>query len=366
MIQFEGITRYKVQSNGVSEVHRQEKSSADTESLNALRRQPFSQRLLDNATIKIIESSKDELTFDLIGVDASIANALRRIMLAEVPTMAIEQVYIQMNSSIIHDEVLAHRLGLVPINAHPDKFKDFTGEANSDNTIVFDLDVTCRAPEGRDSSDDAQAPYTMAVHTSELKWMPQGDQSDRFPEGIRPVHEDILLAKMRPGQSIKLEAHCIKGDGKNHAKFSPVATASYRLLPRIKVKQSAEYDETVPNESAARISMFDDDDEKFIGKRRSAVEARPLPCSMVRDITRKPGWSKRVTLEREADHFMFKVEPVGMLSPTEIVKGALKKLKEKCVSFEEALDEVDGSAMDEDEESLSGDEDEDEDVEDML
>jgi DNA-directed RNA polymerase I and III subunit RPAC1 len=55
-------------------------------------------------------------------VDASLANALRRILIAEVPTMAIEQVYIQDNSSIIQDEVLAHRLGLIPIKADPRAF----------------------------------------------------------------------------------------------------------------------------------------------------------------------------------------------------------------------------------------------------
>ena len=74
--------------------------------------------------IKIISEADDELVFDVSGIDASVANALRRIMLSEVPTMAIEQVYIQMNSSIIHDEVLAHRLGLVPIKVDP---RAFTG-----------------------------------------------------------------------------------------------------------------------------------------------------------------------------------------------------------------------------------------------
>lgn len=49
----------------------------------------------------------------------------------------------------------------------------------------------------------------------------------------RPVHDDILLAKLRPGQSIALEAHCTKGMGKEHAKWSPVATAWYRLHPEV-------------------------------------------------------------------------------------------------------------------------------------
>ena len=63
-----------------------------------------------------------DLEFDLIGVDASIANAFRRILIAEIPTLAIETVYISNNTSVIQDEVLAHRLGLIPIKADPGKF----------------------------------------------------------------------------------------------------------------------------------------------------------------------------------------------------------------------------------------------------
>ena len=65
------------------------------------------------------------MVFDMIGIDASLANAFRRIMLSEVPTMAIELVYISNNTSIIQDEVLAHRLGLIPINADPRLFESF-------------------------------------------------------------------------------------------------------------------------------------------------------------------------------------------------------------------------------------------------
>ena len=85
------------------------------------------------------------MEFDMIGIDSSIANAYRRILLAEVkkhlrkiyfdkifpnlnyfkkiPTMAIEKVYIANNTSVIQDEVLAHRLGLIPLKANPNLFK---------------------------------------------------------------------------------------------------------------------------------------------------------------------------------------------------------------------------------------------------
>lgn len=64
-----------------------------------------------------------EMEFDMIGVRPAIANAFRRLMLSEVPTMAIEKVYIYNNTSIIQDEVLAHRLGLIPLRADPRLFE---------------------------------------------------------------------------------------------------------------------------------------------------------------------------------------------------------------------------------------------------
>ena len=71
-----------------------------------------------------VPSAHDEgtLIFDLVGLEAPLANALRRIMMAEVPTMAVERVEMINNTSVIPDEVLAHRLGMVPILADPRKF----------------------------------------------------------------------------------------------------------------------------------------------------------------------------------------------------------------------------------------------------
>lgn len=72
--------------------------------------------------MEIQESNSLEMGFDLVGVDTSIANAFRRILLSEVPTMAIETVFVFNNTSVIQDEVLSHRLGLIPIKADPGRF----------------------------------------------------------------------------------------------------------------------------------------------------------------------------------------------------------------------------------------------------
>lgn len=65
--------------------------------------------------IQIVKRDDLELEFDVIGITPALANAYRRLMLSEVPTMAIEKVYIYNNTSIIQDEILAHRLGLIPL-----------------------------------------------------------------------------------------------------------------------------------------------------------------------------------------------------------------------------------------------------------
>jgi DNA-directed RNA polymerase subunit D len=65
--------------------------------------------------IKLLTKEQDTIRFVLSDVSPAFANALRRIILAEVPVMAIEDVMILENSSVMYDEILAHRLGLIPI-----------------------------------------------------------------------------------------------------------------------------------------------------------------------------------------------------------------------------------------------------------
>jgi DNA-directed RNA polymerase I and III subunit RPAC1 len=104
--------------------------------------------------IKFHESSLYDSSFSVIGINAAIANAIRRILIAEVPTLAIENVYISNNTSVIQDEVLAQRLGLIPLKGHKDGLefmrwfqKPVDGQARSNstdyNTIVLRLDVDC-------------------------------------------------------------------------------------------------------------------------------------------------------------------------------------------------------------------------------
>jgi DNA-directed RNA polymerase I and III subunit RPAC1 len=181
-----------------------------------------------NTKLDITLLSNSEIEFDLVGVDPALANALRRITIAEVPTIAIETVYVWNNTSIVQDEVLAQRLGLIPLAIDPNfvEFKANAEEAPTDlNTIVFNLVAKCeRRKDVKKGETNPELIWTGSrVLSSQLAFDPKGSQLDLFKDGLpKPAINEILIAKMRGGQEVVAELHCNKGLGKEHAKWSPV------------------------------------------------------------------------------------------------------------------------------------------------
>jgi DNA-directed RNA polymerase I and III subunit RPAC1 len=96
---------------------------------------------IDALQINVISKTEEKIVFDISGIEPPLANALRRIMIEEIPTMAIDKVDMWQNTSIIPDENLAHRMGLIPIKADPRLFNDMSGERNEANCIKFVLKV---------------------------------------------------------------------------------------------------------------------------------------------------------------------------------------------------------------------------------
>lgn len=318
--------------------------------------------------LNILQQSQDELVFELIGCDTSFANALRRILLAEVPTVALEHVYMWNNTSLIHDEVLAHRLGLVPLNIDARLFDmlEEDDDATDRNTVVFQMRVSCgRAPaknrNGKSDEDinetefgvldnpnlDRAAiaaarkeaietpgrPYTKHVYSKDLIWMPQGDQEQWFPDGIKPVHDDILLAKLRPGQEIELEAHSRVGIGRDHAKFSPVATACYRLATEVTLLEPVFDEDAEELVHVYEPGVFELVPSSIPGKRVEAKVCNTYACTNSRNFMRNPTLAKAVKMTRIPNHFIFSVESVGMQTPAVLVAEALRVLQGKCAAL---------------------------------
>jgi DNA-directed RNA polymerases I and III subunit RPAC1 len=149
--------------------------------------------------------------------------------------IAIENVYVWDNTSVVVDEVLAHRIGLVPLNVNPAFMLSKSGPEDPPtdrNTLVFRIDITCQrnpnAPKGSTNPDELYIDHELL--SKHLTWVPAGEQETIFAGSPpAPTNPDIVLTKLRPGQGVNMELHAVKGVGKDHAKFSPVGEC-FRLL----------------------------------------------------------------------------------------------------------------------------------------
>lgn len=314
--------------------------------------------------MKFYKNERYDSSFSLIGIDASIANAFRRILLAEIPTLAAEHVFVHNNTSIVQDEVLSHRLGLVPFTGSAKGlkwlryYKIIKDMPSTDwNTVTMTLKIECtKNLNAKPGEEDPLKLYHNAhVYAHHLQWVPVGRQRDMFPEPdgiIRPTNPDILLAKMRPGQAIDLEMHCIMGLGADHAKFSPVATASYRLLPTIDIVKpilgtdAKKFARCFPKGVIA-VKEVTEEEAKVEGSgydgqagEKKAVVMNAFKDTVSRECLRHDEFVGKVKLGRVRDHFIFSVESTGQYDSDALFLESVQTLKAKCTDLKRDLSNI--------------------------
>lgn len=281
-------------------------------------------------------------------------------MLAEVPTLCIENVFISNNTSILHDEILSHRLGLIPLTGSrdylrwlkpmPKKPEGHAGQGPTydENTVLLHLQVECEWQAGgwdlalKGETDPKKLYHNSSVYAKQIVYEAQGRQEEMFPGGIQVVNPDILLAKMRPGQVINLEMHAHKGMGADHAKFSPVATASYRLMPRIDIvrpiigQDAKKFARCFPKGvielqtiTAREARKSGSGLEGHEGEVKAVVKDA-FKDTMSRECLRHEEFKDKVKLGRVQDHFIFRTESTGQFESDEIFLESVRILKAKC------------------------------------
>jgi DNA-directed RNA polymerase II subunit RPB3 len=150
-------------------------------------------------------------------------------MLAEIPTIAIDLVQIEENSSVLADEFIAHRLGLIPLNAEGVDALNYSRDCDCDEhcercSVRLSLHAKC-------TSDDI-----MEVSARDL--LPVGDRINQVlgtPVISDPDGMGSLLMKLRKGQEIKLTCIAKKGIAKEHAKWAPSAAIGFEYDPHNKL-----------------------------------------------------------------------------------------------------------------------------------
>ena len=284
--------------------------------------------------IYIKSKTKEELVFDITGVDPTIVNTLRRIMIAEVPTMAIETVIINQNTSVIPDEVLAHRLGLIPILADANDFeeKKENEDFNGKNCLKFTLKVKCEKNKNNKIINEQ-------IFTRDLIFEPLDDQKERFYDSKKDkykvglVHDDIYLNKLSPGMEIDLVCYCVKGIGRTHAKWSPVCTAYYKLINKIEIVKE------INGKDAEELKQLCPKGVFFVNKKGDAEVGNTRECTSCRECIRQEKFKDSIELGKIADHYEFHIESVGMYSPESIFFRAIDVLKNKIKMWHDSLKE---------------------------
>jgi DNA-directed RNA polymerase subunit D len=125
--------------------------------------------------------------------DYTTVNKFRQILSTEVPTVAIDTVEVFTNTSDMYEEVIAHRLALIPLKS----------ETYSAPTHL-DLEI---------EAEDARPVLSRDLIGT-----------------TRPVYDDMIICKLRKGQALKLRAHLKIGTGEEQAKWSPVSNFTFRKL----------------------------------------------------------------------------------------------------------------------------------------
>jgi DNA-directed RNA polymerase subunit D len=157
----------------------------------------------------VLERTNERVVIKFNDISRQYINAIRRIAISEVPTLAIDDVVILENSSVMHDEAVAHRLGLIPLRTALDRF-------------VMPQDCDCKSTLGCSKCrvllvlDSEAMEKTKIVTSGELL---------SEDELVKPVSKDIPIVVLAPGQKLKFEAYARLGIGKDHAKWQPTSAA---------------------------------------------------------------------------------------------------------------------------------------------
>lgn len=272
----------------------------------------------ERLTVEVKVVDKNELSARLIveGVDAALMNALRRAMVAEVPSMAIDEVVVIENSSMLHDEILAHRLGLIPLVTDLDSYN-------------LPEECSCKSEMG---CNLCRVSLTLDVEATEsVKTVYSGDLVSENPN-IRPVSERIPIVKLAPDQRLKIEAYARLGKGEKHAKWQPASVCTYRHFPKVKINEKE-------CDSCGKCVDICPKRVLSISEGGKKLElSNVIECTACKDcVDVCPKSPPAVEVAWDKDVFVIDVESSGALPVERIVLEAVKILDRKFESFLERL-----------------------------
>ncbi len=257
---------------------------------------------------------------ELLVTDANppMVNALRRVLIADVPKLAIEDVEFHLgtigdekedkeyeSSAPLFDEIIAHRLGMLPIPTDLELFNfrdecdECDGEGCPNCTIIYSL--------------NKKGPCT--VYSGDL--IPVGENE------LRPVDDLIPLVKLDETQALLIYATAELGTAKQHAKWQPTSGVAYKYYPEIDIEDE-KCDECEECIASCPVDILEIED----GKLNVTDMERCKLCSACEEVCDQ----EAIEVHGRNDKFILTYETDGSLSTRDVLKKGLEILGEK---FEE-------------------------------
>jgi len=259
--------------------------------------------------IRVLENNKDQgkLSFILKDSNPVFANTLRRLMIDEVPTMAIDEIKFSKNNSILYDEMIAHRLGLVPLKT---------------DLKSYNIPDECKC-EGKGCN---RCQLKMVLKTANKVGVVYASEVKSKDPAVKPFHADMPIVKLLKGQALELEATAVLGKGKNHVKWSP-CHVYYKYRPIIEITGDVKNPEAVIE--IDHNNIFEIKDRKLVINKDRALE-----CDLSLDYSEI---DKNVKVSASDTDFIFYVESFMQLSCKDIVNKAIDIFNEQLDEFAEEL-----------------------------
>ena len=262
--------------------------------------------------IDIIELSKGSAKFILSGTNAAFTNGIRRAMIADVPTLAIEYVNLNDNTSVLYDEQIGLRLALVPLITDADYIPQ--SECTCNNAGCPACEVSLRL--------DAVGP----------RMVYSGDFISADPK-VQPAEEKIPIVELKDGQRILLEALAHVGYGRDHVRWQAGVACGYKNFPIVTVNHCDACGNCI-RECPPKIIQL-------VGGKAQVSGENILKCTLCRlceRVCELKGDSIHVSYDPAS--FIFSTESDGSYTSSELVLKAAEVIKGRAQEFSDIIKDL--------------------------
>ncbi|EHY64883.1 DNA-directed RNA polymerase I and III subunit RPAC1 [Nematocida ausubeli] len=258
--------------------------------------------------VRKVADGPDTLSFRVNQIEASVLNALRRTIISDTPSIAVHWVYIRENETVMADEILSHRLGLIPILADSSTLKNIVrsevldplAELTDENSIKMELNV-------ENTTDKV-----LTVRSNDIKIVSNTKTT---------LKQNVIITRLAPGKRIECKMLAVVGTGREHAKWMPTSVCYYRSIKKLEMKDISK---------AMEIQKYFRDGFA-IENGKPVIDEDRLLVNM--DIEKN--YPNEIKVRAEPDSFFFEIEAIAN-SPKSILKKGLGILKNKLKEFQTA------------------------------